>query len=202
MALNWVVRLAGMLVLAGALAGCIDAKVDVAVTSMTTAKAVMTQVMAPEFYTMVKTNAAQAGTDAPAEDEFCAKGELTENADGSATCVLTEEGPFAGLTMGNAQKTITFTPAGPGLVRVALPTVDMKSEIGVDEGMDEETKQMIEAFFKGHGITLHFSGLEVTDTNMTLAPDRKSAEQMIPFLDLINGTANLPDELYAVVRVQ
>jgi hypothetical protein len=35
---------------------------------------------------------------------------------------------------------------------------------------------------------------------MTLAGDGKSAEQVIPFLDLINGTAELPDELYAVVR--
>ena len=200
MGLNWAGRLAGILLLAAGLAGCIDAKVDVTVTSMTNAKAVMTQVMAPEFYAMVKTNAAQAG--APAEDEFCSKGGLTENQDGSATCVLAEEGPFAGLSMGNEKQTITFTAAGPGLVRVALPTADVKSEIGVDDKMDEETRQMIEAFFKDHAITLHFAGLEVTETNMTLAADRKSAEQVIPFLNLIDGTANLPDELYAVVRVQ
>jgi hypothetical protein len=61
---------------------------------------------------------------------------------------------------------------------------------------------MIEAFFKDHAITLHFAGLEVTDTNMTLSADQKSAEQVIPFLELIAGTADLPDELYAVVRVQ
>ena len=202
MGLNWAGRLAGVVLLAAGLAGCIDAKVDVTVTSMTNAKAVMTQVMAPEFYAMVKTNAAQAGAGAPADDEFCAKGELTENQDGSATCVLTEDGPFAGLSMGNERQTITFTPAGPGLVRVALPTADMKSEIGVEDKMDEETRQMIEAFFKDHAITLHFAGLEVTDTNMTLSADKKSAEQVIPFLELIDGTADLPDELYAVVRVQ
>ncbi|MET3899385.1 hypothetical protein ABIB57_003340 [Devosia sp. UYZn731] len=202
MGLNWAGRLAGVVLLATGLTGCIDAKVDVTVTSMTNAKAVMTQVMAPEFYAMVKTNAAQTGAGAPAEDEFCSKGELTENKDGSATCVLSEEGPFAGLSMGNEKQTITFTPAGPGLVRVALPTADMKSEIGVDDKMDEETRQMIEAFFKDHAITLHFAGLEVTDTNMTLSADKKSAEQMIPFLGLIDGTADLPDELYAVVRVQ
>ena len=196
-------RLAGALLLAAGLAGCIDAKVDVDVTSMTTAKAVMTQVMAPDFYAMVKTNAAQADADAPpSDDAFCAQGVLSENQDGSATCVVTEEGPFAALTMGNAKKTITFTPAGDGLVRVAMPTADMKGEIGLDETMDAETQQMVEAFFKNHAITLHFSGLEVTDTNMTLAADRKSAETIIPFLDLIKGTAGLPDEIYAVVRVQ
>jgi hypothetical protein len=202
MGLNWAGRLAGTLVLAGGLAGCIDAKVDVHVTSMTTAKAVMTQVMAPEFYEMVKTNEGQASADAPADDEFCATGELSENKDGSATCVLAEEGPFADLSMGHERQTITFTPAGPGLVRVALPTDDMKSEIGVDDTIDEETRQMIEAFFKDHAITLHFSGLEVTDTNMVLAADHKSAEEVIPFVGLIDGTATLPDEFYAVVRAQ
>jgi hypothetical protein len=126
---------------------------------------------------------------------------LTENADGSATCVLTEEGPFASLSMGNQNKTITFTPAGDGLVRVALPTAEIKGDLGIDEAMDAQTRQMVEAFFKGHAITLHFSGLDVTDTNMTLASDKKSAEAVIGFLDLIEGTADLPDEIYAVVRV-
>ncbi|HTN61912.1 MAG TPA: hypothetical protein VL147_10185 [Devosia sp.] len=202
MGLKLIGRLAGVLVLAAGLSGCLDARVDIAVTSMTTAKAVVTQVMAPQFYAMVKASAAQEGADAPSSaDEFCAKGVLTENADGSATCVLTEEGPFAGLSMGNQNKTITFTPAGDGLVRVALPTAEIKGDLGIDEAMDEQTRQMVEAFFKGHAITLHFSGLDVTDTNMTLAPDKKSAEAVIGFLDLIEGTADLPDEIYAVVRV-
>jgi len=202
MGFNWVGRLASAIVLTSGLAGCIDAKLDVDVTSMTTAKAVMTQVMAPEFYAMVKTGTAQEGAGVPDEDEFCAEGVLSENRDGSATCVLTEEGLFATLSMGNKKQTVTFTPAGAGLVRVALPTADMKSEIGVDDTMDEETRQMIEAFFKDHSITLHFSGLEVTETNMTLSADGRSAEQVIPFNKLIDGTAELPDELYAVVRVQ
>jgi hypothetical protein len=196
-------RLAGTLLLAMGLAGCIDAKVDVHLTSMTTAKAVMTQVMAPDFYAMVKTNEAQTETDAPADDDqFCAEGTLTENRDGGATCVIIEEGVFADLSMGNEKQTIAFTPVGPGLVRVALPTADMKGEIGIDDKMDAETKAMVEAFFKDHAITLHFSGAEVTDTNMVLADDKTSAEMVIPFLDLINGTAELPDEIYAVVRVQ
>lgn len=192
----------GMVLLAAGLSGCLDAKVDVAVTSMTTAKAVMTQVMAPEFYAMFKTSAAQAGDDAPTSDDaFCASGTLTETPDGGAICVMTEEGPFDSLSMGNENKTITFTPAGDGLVRVALPTAEMKGELGIDDSMGEETQQMVEAFFRDHALTLHFSGLEVTDTNMTLAPDKKSAEMVIGFLDLIKGTADLPDEIYAVVRV-
>jgi hypothetical protein len=188
------------MLLGAALTGCIDAKVDVALTSETTAKATMTQVMGAEFYSMVVMGAEQAGADAPAEDEFCAEGELTEGADGSATCTIVEEGRFADLTMGNDEQAIVFAAAGPGLVRISLPTAEMKAEIGADETMDAETRQMVEAFFTGHAVTVRFSGAEVTETNMTLSGDKRSAEQVIPFLDLINGTVDLPDELYAVVR--
>ena len=86
-------KLAAMLLLGGTLAGCIDADVDVAVTSATTAKATMTQVMGAEFYSMVKMSAEQAPADAPTDDEFCADGALTENADGTATCVIVEMMP-------------------------------------------------------------------------------------------------------------
>jgi hypothetical protein len=37
---------------------------------------------------------------------------------------------------------------------------------------------------------------------MDLSSDKKSAETVLPFLDLINGTSDLPDELYAVVRAR
>jgi hypothetical protein len=188
------------MLLGAALTGCIDAKVDVALTSETTAKATMTQVMGAEFYSMVVMGAEQARADAPAEDEFCAEGELTEGADGSATCTIIEEGRFADLTMGNDEQAIVFAAAGPGLVRISLPTAEMKAEIGADDTMDAETRQMVEAFFTGHAVTVRFSGAEVTETNMTLSGDKRSAEQVIPFLDLINGTVELPDELYAVVR--
>lgn len=194
-------KLATMLLLGGALAGCIDADVDVVVTSETSARATMTQTMGAEFYSMIKMSAAEAPADAPKDDEFCAEGDLTENADGTATCIIVEEGAFADLTMGSDEPTVVFASAGPGLVRVSLPTAEMRDEIGADEAMDAETKAMVEAFFKGHAITLRFSGAEVTETNMTLSDDKTAAETKIDFLDLINGTADLPDELFAVVRV-
>lgn len=201
MGLKSIGKLAAMLVLGSALAGCIDAKVEVAVTSPTTAKATMTQVMGADFYTMIKQSMAETANDPNAEAEFCDGGTITEHADGSATCLIEEEGPFADLTLGEDETAIAFTSAGPDLVRVSLPTADMKREIGADEAMDAETRQMVEAFFTGHAITVRFSGAEVTETNMTLSADKTSAEQVIPFLDLINGTVELPDELYAVVRV-
>jgi hypothetical protein len=198
MGLKAIGKLAVTLMLGASLAGCIDATVDVELTSETTAKATLTQVMGADFYAMVKMSAEESEE---GSEEFCAEGELTEEADGSATCVVSEEGTFDQLTtLGDEENSLTFTSAGPGLVRVALPTADMVAGMGADEEMDAETKQMLEAFFTGHSVTIRVSGAEVTDTNMKLSTDKKSAETVLPFLDLINGTAELPDELYAVVR--
>lgn len=186
------------LVLAGALTGCVDATIDVEVTSANTARGTLTQVMGADFYAMMKMNAEDSETTGA---EFCAEGELTEHEDGSATCTLVEEGTFEELArMSEGEETMSFTAAGPGLVRVALPTEEMMGEIGASQDMDAETRQMVEAFFAGHTVTIRVSGGEITETNMTIAEDGESAELVLPFLDLINGTAELPPELFAVVR--
>jgi len=190
-------RLAAAMLLAAGLAGCIDVSVDVAITSPTTAKATMTQVMGADFYAMVKMSAED---DAADEDGFCAEGELAENADGGATCTIFEEGAFADLDLGQDEGGMTFTEVSPGVIRVALPTADMQAELGDENEMDAETRQMAEAFFAGRTLTVAVSGAEIIETNMTLSADRKRAEQVIALLDLINGTTALPDELFAVVR--
>ena len=193
-------KLAATTLLGAALAGCIDADVDVELLSATTARATITQVMGADFYAMIKMNAeGSKGQSEP--EEFCATGALTENSDGTATCIIVEEGRFADLTLGAKQEIVQFTPAGRGLVRVSLRTARMKAEIGADEAMDDETRKMVEAFFAGRGATVRFSGLEITDTNMDLSSDGRSAQQKIQFLDLLRGTADLPEEVYAVVRV-
>src|SRR5690606_30565626 len=110
------------------------------------------------------------------------------------------EGTFAELIAGmeSEEGGLTFTPAGPGLVRVAFDTTDMAEEVSGEEELDAETRQMMEAFFTGHNITIRVSGRDIVETNMDKAAG--AAEKVIPILDLINGTADLPDELYAVVR--
>lgn len=190
-------KLAATALLAAGLAGCIDVDIEVAITSPTTARATMTQVMSADIYAMVKMSAEDGDA---GEDSFCAEGDLTENVDGSATCTIVEEGDFATLDLGQDEGGMTFTEAGPGLVRVALPTADMQAELGADEEMDEETRQMVEAFFEGRTMTIAIAGAEIVDTNMTLSPDRTRAEQVIGMLDLINGATELPAELFAVVR--
>ena len=190
-------KLAAASLLAAGLAGCIDVTIDVAITSPTTARATMTQVMGADVYSMVKMSAESGETQG---DSFCAEGELTENGDGSATCVIVEEGDFAALDLGQDEGGMTFTEAGPGLVRVALPTADMQAELGAEDNMDEQTRQMVEAFFEGRTMTIGISGAEIVESNMTVSADRTRAEQVIDMLALINGDATLPDELYATVR--
>ena len=197
MSVKFLGKLAATALLAAGLAGCIDVNIEVAITSPTTAKATMTQVMGADVYAMVKMGAEGQGA---SEDSFCAEGELTENADGSATCTITEEGAFADLDLGQDEGGMTFTEAGPGLVRVALPTADMQAELGAQEEMDEETRQMVEAFFEGRTMTIAISGAEIVESNMTISADKTKAEQVIDMLALINGAADLPDEIFAVVR--
>jgi hypothetical protein len=214
-------RLAGILLLTATLAGCIDITMDVQVQSDKTAKGVMTQVMSAQVYPMLKAGKTQ---DKSSSSDFCSEGQLTENADGSATCVISKEGPFADLAFDQGKENVKFTSPGPGLVRVAFPTAEMSKGLsgamsgsgmgGAPAGdpakpadpesakQEEQMKQMMAAYFDGHFLTLKVSGGEITDTNMTLAADKQSAEQKIPFTDLINGTAKLADELFAVVRVK
>jgi hypothetical protein len=191
-------RIAGVVALTMGLAACVDMTEDVTVTSDSTAKAVMTMTMGADIYAMMK--AADSSSSNDDEDKFCAKeGEqLTENADGSATCVATSEGAFDQLKFDEGDGKPTFTVVSPGVVRVAFPTKDMMGEIGKES--DEQTAAMMKQMFDGHFLTIRIGGKEVTDTNLTTSADRSSAEIKIPFLDLINGGAQLPEELYAVVR--
>ena len=51
----------------------------------------------------------------------------------------------------------------------------------------------------GSVISITIKGKKITDTNMTASGDGTSATTELPFLDLLEGNSNLPDELYAVV---
>lgn len=190
-----------------ALAGCVDARLEVAVQSQTTAEAQLTEVMSAQFYAMIKPAAPKTDVggrteQGPEPAHFCADGVLVENTIGTATCVLHDEGAFAGLALGHHAQILGFRAMGPGLVRVALRTAELAGEVDVRYGRSSEAGQLNEALFSGHDLTIRFSGLEVINTNMSLSSDKRSAERVIQWLDVIHGTANLPAELYAVVRVK
>ena len=200
MLLNILGKVAGILALTVGLAGCMDVTMEIDVQTETTGKATTTSVMGADVYSMIK---AGAGSDDKSGDDdgFCkeAGATLTENADGSATCLLVVEGPFAELNDADAKDDgAKFEVVSPGVVKVSFTTEDMKGELGT-EGQDEETKAMMQQFFEGHSITIRIKGKEILDTNMTKTGN--SAEIVIPFLDLINGTVELPPALYATVKV-
>lgn len=218
MRLGMIGRAAGALVLGLSLAGCIDVTMDVKVKSETEAQGTMTQVVSAQFYPMIKASA--TGDAAKSADSFCRKedgGTLVENADGSATCTVTKEGKFADLGFDNGKEQVKFTSAGPGLVRVAFPTDEFQKglDAAANSGSDatasaddaqakaaaEQMKTAMAAYFAGHFLTIRIDGGEITDSNMTIAPDKQSAEDKIAFTDILAGTAKLPPELYAVVKV-
>jgi len=200
-----VIKLAGAIALALGLTGCIDATTEIEITSETTAKASLTQVMSADFYAMAKMGAAQAqdaDSMAGISTDFCADGTLTELPDGGARCDLVSEGSFDQLRLGEDfdGDSLEFSSAGPGLVRVSFPAASLKSDVGGDQELDAETQQMMTAFFEGHTLTLRIKGREVVESNLEISADRTSAERVIPLLDLINATADLPDEFFAIVR--
>ena len=230
-------KLAASLVLGGMLAGCIDANLDVVLTSDSTASATLTQVMRQDAYTTItlidglddaqrqaaiktaadatkaKAEAVAAGKDAsgiivpplPAEQwpltsQFCINGRMLKRVDGGATCMDSSEGAFADIALGDLEQPLSFVPQADGTVRIGLPTEQLGRAISAAAALDPDSQSIIPALFQSRKIVIRFSGAEVIDTNMTLAKDAKSASQEIAILDLINGTAKLPEQLYAVVR--
>lgn len=200
-------RLAGVLAVTAGLAGCMDVDAEIEVLSATSGKATSSITISSEFYPMIK-QMAEAGGEGLKSEPFCAKEgeELIENADGSGTCITTKEGDFAALTAegdGAPSEEASFTEVSPGVIRVAFKTDDMKSQVAEGAGggsaEDEQAMAMIKPYFEGHTISITIKGKKITDTNMTASGDGTSATIELPFLDLLEGNAELPDELYAVV---
>lgn len=194
-----IARLAGVLLLGAGLAGCMDVTAEIDVTSETTGKATTIMTVGAEFYPMIKQMREAAGSGEDSDTDFCMKPTdvLTENADGSGTCTSVAEGDLNAITSESGpNEDTTFTVVSPGVVRVAFKTSDMAS--GVTEGQDAQTAAMLKTYFDGHNATLRVKGKRIVETNMTRIGDN-TAEMVIPFTTLFDGTSNLPEELFAVV---
>lgn len=204
MKFEFIGRLAGAVALTISLAGCMDMTSEIDIQSETSGVSTTTMTMGAEFYPMIKQMrdaALKAGASADeSETDFCVdEGDvLVENENGSATCTTVKQGTFDALQVGDDPvKDASFTVVSPGVVRVAFKTEGMASDLG--DGEDAQTMAMMKAYFEGHNATLRIKGKKITDTNMTRSGDGKSAEIVIPFTTLLDGTASLPDELFAVV---
>jgi hypothetical protein len=188
-------KVAGALAMTLGLAGCIDMTNDIYVTSSTTARATVTSTMSSDIYAMIKAGGNQG------DDPFClGEGEtLTENEDGTGTCVTISEGEFADLKFDDSGSKPTIVTQDDGTVRIGIPTKDMVGDLG--SGDDPETAAMLKQMFEGRFLTIRFGGAEILESNMEPAPDSDEyVEIKIPFLSLMDGTAELPEELYAVIQ--
>src|SRR5690606_24871937 len=121
---------AGILAVTAGLAGCMDVNAEIEVLSASTAKATTSMTIGADFYPMLKQMAEAGGDEAGSDSDAFCKGEgeqLTENADGSATCLTSKEGAFATLTTDADGPTedASFTEVSPGVIRVAFKTSDM-----------------------------------------------------------------------------
>jgi hypothetical protein len=135
------------------------------------------------------------------DDPFCqGEGEtLTENADGSGTCVAISEGTFDQLKFDDAGSKPAIVTQADGTVRIGIPTKDMMGDLGSET--DPQTVEMLKQMFEGRFLTIRFGGAAIVESNMQPAPDSANyVEIKIPFVELLNGTAKLPEELYAVIR--
>jgi len=206
-------RIIGILAVTAGLAGCMDVDAQIEVLSATTGRATTVMTVGADFYPVLNQMAAAGGAEAKAEDAFCTDaGEtLTENADGSATCVASKEGELTALTAdedGGPSDNASFTEVSPGVVRVTFKTSDLRSRVAAGAGgggRDPQSPESVQAiavirpYFEGHSISITVKGKKVTGTNMTIGGDGTTATTSIPFTDLLDGKSTVPDELYAVV---
>ena len=189
-------RVAATITLAGVLAGCVDAAVEVELSGPHTARTVVTQTMSADFYGMLQAEG-DIEDKGGAAGRFCLTGELTETRDGGAICTIAAEGSLRQLT--RSGQPVRFSPAQDGLVRIELALADVRADIGAGE-TNEEGRRMLEAFFSGRKLTVSFSGEAVVDSNMDISADGREATAVLPLLDVINETGDWPDVLYAVVE--
>lgn len=188
-----IIRAAGAMVVAVGLAGCIDVTMELEVIDEETGRGTMTMVMDRQFYDMAE---------ADGSESFCDDDDTLTVTETEATCVSVTEGTFDELIESSDpdEPVPTVVAQGDGTVRVTFPTASLADEMAEDE-MDAETLTMMQGFFAGKFMTLVASGGEVVDTNMTVAEDGMSASLQIPFLDMMTGEADVPDEAYAVLKI-
>jgi hypothetical protein len=186
-------RLAGTLALTLGLGACVDVNMDLEVLSQDTARGTMAVSMDASMYAMFAAQGSQS--------EFCAEGTITQT-ETKVTCTDVREGSFDELVFDaeSDQPQPTITAIGGGQVRVSFPTASLRTEMGSGMGDDPQAKAMMAAMFEGHSMVLTVSGGRIVDTNMQLAPDGNSATLTLSFIELINGTADIADETYAVVQ--
>ncbi len=193
-------RIAGVLAITAGLAACVDVEAEIEVLSETTGKSTTSMTMSSEIYPMLKEMSASGGD---SDSDFCEEeGDvLTENADGSATCLSVKEGELTALTDGDdgSDDGMTFTVVSPGVVRVGFPTNELTADVTKgSEGADgAQALAMMRPYFEDRSIKVRIKGKRIVESNMTVSGN--AAETTLLWTDLLDGKADVPAELFAVV---
>ncbi|GGA38027.1 hypothetical protein [Pelagibacterium lentulum] len=192
MYLNPILKMGGIAVLTVGLTACMDVSMDLEVLSETDARATMKTSMAADIYAMISAQA-------DGEDDFCEDGETVETAT-TVDCIVVKEGTFAEIMEDDDGPTLEAI--GNGQVRVSFPTGELSDQVSEGLGGDDDPEMMamIASMFEGNAISMTISGGQIVDTNMEVAEDGMSARYDIPFVGIITGDLDLPEELYAIVQ--
>lgn len=191
-----IARLGGIAVLTLGLAACMDVNMDLEILSETEGRATMTTSVSNDIYAMIEQQGEEGG------DEFCPDGEVVAG-DATTECIVISEGKFDELDLGEDADGPVIEAVGNGQVRVSLPMSELNEEVAQGMGGGEEDPEMtamIATMFEGHAITINVSGGEIVDTNMEINDAGTAASYRIPFEGLMQGTLDVPDEIYAVVQ--
>ena len=154
-------KTAAALLLTGALAGCFDVDMQVAVVDSETASATITTTFPKDLVSLADIESGDA--------EFCDAGSTITETEDTITCVETKEGKFDEVvpegSSDDPQPTIALI--APGQVKVSFPTGTLSEEMGAGAGDDEDSAQamqMMKTMFAGHGITMRVVGNKIIDT--------------------------------------
>lgn len=186
-------RLAGITLLAGTLAACMDVDMDIEILTAETGKATMTMTVDSQTYQMISSQE---------DSDFCDEGEVVENED-NVQCIDVKEGTFAEIFESSDpdEETPSIEDLGGGKVRVNFPTGDLAASMGEDAGDDPQMQAMMASMFEGKNLSISVSGGEILETNMELAEDGSRATLTIPFVDMMNGEVDVPENAYAVIQL-
>ncbi len=195
MKISNIAKAAAALLITAGLAGCFDIKFDVAVLDTDKASVTIETTLPKELVNLADIESGNS--------EFCdPENELIEN-ETSFTCIEKIEGTFAEVFEAgdpNEPKP-TIEIVGPRQVKVSFPAGTLKETMSGQTGDDEQALAMMKQMFAGHAITIRIGGGKIIDTNMTKNDAGDTAEYVLPFSDIIEGVADIPEQVYAVVQL-
>jgi len=183
------------------LAGCVDARLSVEVTSPATASVAVTQEVRAETMIALDVRAGKTNT-VDGFQSFCRGGARTLRAARGVSCTRQASGTFRTIMGARSMAApVQFASAGPDLVRVSIPIAAVEAQIAAHQPRDADALAALPALLAGRGLTLHVEGGTVVSSNMDIAADLQAADKKISLLGLLQHSSKLPEEYFAVLRV-